>query len=172
MILFGLETASERMMAHMIKGTRLDNVRRILQESHDAGIWNHTFFFFGFPGETLEDAQETVNFVYGNGELINSAAMGTFLLERYAPAHTYPKTFGITKIVERPEADLGFYFDYEVASGLDQAAAELVTSSVERALPRKQFPQFYVSDVYRFLYASHIAETGTPLPPWIGTTAE
>ena len=31
---------------------------RILQESNDAGIWNHTFFFFGFPGETLEDAQE------------------------------------------------------------------------------------------------------------------
>src|SRR5579883_876159 len=95
MILFGLETASQRMMEIMVKGTRLENIRRILRDSHDVGIWNHTFFFFGFPGETLDDAQETVNFVFENGELINSASMGTFLLERYAPAFTYPKAFGI-----------------------------------------------------------------------------
>ena len=91
--------------------------------------------------------------VWENGELINSASMGTFLLERYAPAHTYPKMFGITRVIARPESDLGFYFDYEVASGLDQAAAEVVTNGVAAALPRKRYPQFYVSDVYRFLYA-------------------
>ncbi len=168
MILFGLETASERMIAHMVKGVRHENVQRILDESHAAGIWNHTFFFFGFPGETVEDAQQTVNFVYQNGARINSASMGTFLLERYAPAHTYPKAFGITRVIERPDADLGFYFDYEVASGMDMAMAELVTSRVEEALPRKAYPQFYVSDVYRFLYASHLAETGAELPSWIG----
>lgn len=168
MILFGLETASERMMDRMIKGTRLENVARILEESHQAGIWNHTFFFFGFPGETIDDAQETVDFVYRNGERINSAAMGTFLLERYAPAHTYPKAFGVKRIVERPEADLAFYFDYEVESGMDAATAETVTSSVERALPRKPYPQFYVSDVYRFLYATRLQETSGDLPAWIG----
>jgi radical SAM superfamily enzyme YgiQ (UPF0313 family) len=168
MILFGLETASERMIDHMVKGVRLENVGRILRESHEVGIWNHTFFFFGFPGETLEDAQETVNFVYANGERINSASMGTFLLERYAPAHTYPKAFGISRVIERPESDLGFYFDYEVESGLDMATAELVTRRVEEALPRKPYPQFYVSDVYRFLYAAHLAETGAAMPAWIG----
>jgi radical SAM superfamily enzyme YgiQ (UPF0313 family) len=168
MILFGLETASERMIDHMVKGVRLENVSRILRESHEAGIWNHTFFFFGFPGETIEDAQQTVNFVYANGERINSASMGTFLLERYAPAHTYPKAFGVTRVIEHPESDLGFYFDYEVESGLDMATAELVTRRVEEALPRKPYPQFYVSDVYRFLYAAHLAETGAAMPAWIG----
>jgi radical SAM superfamily enzyme YgiQ (UPF0313 family) len=168
MILFGLETASERMIDRMVKGVRLENVGRILRESHDAGIWNHTFFFFGFPGETIEDAQQTVNFVYEKGELINSASMGTFLLERYAPAHTYPKAFGITRILERPESDLGFYFDYEVESGLDMTTAEMVTTRVEEALPKKVYPQFYVSDVYRFLYAAHLAQTGSRLPAWIG----
>jgi anaerobic magnesium-protoporphyrin IX monomethyl ester cyclase len=156
------------MMEIMVKGTRLENIRRILRDSHDVGIWNHTFFFFGFPGETLDDAQETVNFVFENGELINSASMGTFLLERYAPAFTYPKAFGITRIIERPDADLAFYFDYEVASGLDPATAELVANRFEAALPRKQFPQFYVSDVYRFLYASYLSERHAAMPPWIG----
>ncbi len=171
MILFGLETASQRVMEVMVKGTRLENIRRILQESHDVGIWNHTFFFFGFPGETMDDAQETANFVFENGELINSASMGTFLLERYAPAHTYPSAFGITRIIDNADADLAFYFDYEVASGMDQATAELVASRFEEALPRKQFPQFYVSDVYRFLYACHLSEHHATMPPWIGEAA-
>jgi len=172
MIMFGLESASQPIVERMVKGTRQENVTRILGESHDAGIWNHTFFFFGFPGETIEDAQATVNFVYQNGDQINSASMGTFLLERYAPAHTFPKAFGITRVIERPEADLGFYFDYEVASGMDPATAEIVTRRVEEALPHKPFPQFYVSDVYRFLYASHLADRGLPHPPWIGEPAE
>jgi len=36
------------------------------------------------------------------------------------------------------------------------------------ALPRKPFPQFYVSDVYRFLYAAHLSEQRAGMPPWIG----
>ena len=171
MLLFGLESASQRVMDGMVKGTRLDHIQRILEESHAAGIWNHTFFFFGFPGETMEDAQETANFVFANGELINSASMGTFLLERYAPAHTFPKSFGITRIIERPDADLAFYFDYEVASGMDAATAELVAARFEEALPRKPYPQFYVSDIYRFLYAAHLNEQRRALPGWIGAPA-
>lgn len=167
MVLYGLETASQRVMDAMVKGTKLDVIGRVLRESHDAGIWNHTFFFFGFPGETIEDAQETANFIFGHGDQINSAAMGTFLLERYAPAHAFPKACGITRVIERPDADLGFYFDYEVASGMDAATAELVAARFEEALPRKQHPQFYVNDVYRFLYAAHLAERQEPLPPWI-----
>lgn len=168
MILFGLETASPRMMDFMVKGTQMENVERVLGESHDLGIWNHTFFFFGFPGETIEDAQETANFVFAHGDQINSASMGTFLLERYAPAHTYPKAFGVKRVIERPDADLAFYFDYEVESGLDAATADLVATRFEESLPKKSFPQFYVSDVYRFLYAAHLNEQHLPMPPWIG----
>jgi anaerobic magnesium-protoporphyrin IX monomethyl ester cyclase len=168
MILFGLESASQRVMDFMVKGTKLDHIRRILQESHDVGIWNHTFFFFGFPGETIDDAQDTANFVFENGERINSAALGTFLLERYAPAHAYPHAFGIKRVIENPEADLGFYFDYEVESGLDAATADVVAARFEESIPPKQFPQFYVSDVYRFLYAAHLSELGAALPAWIG----
>lgn len=168
MLLFGLESAAQPVMDAMVKGTRLEHVQRILQESHAAGLWNHTFFFFGFPGETIEHAQETADFVFANGELINSAALGTFLLERYAPAHQYPNAFGITRILERPEADLAFYFDYEVAAGIDAATAELVAARFEEALPPKPYPQFYVSDVYRFLYAAHLQERGAVMPPFIG----
>ncbi|NWG19888.1 MAG: radical SAM protein [Chloroflexi bacterium] len=165
MILFGLESASEAIMDRMVKGTKLEHMHRILRESSDAGIWNHTFFFFGFPGETLDDAQQTVNFLYEHKYHIHSAALGTFLLEIDAPAHRFPESFGITKVIDPPEKDLAIYFDYEVAAGMDAAMAELVESRFMDTMPVKPYPQFYVNDVYRFLYACHLREQGVPPPP-------
>jgi radical SAM superfamily enzyme YgiQ (UPF0313 family) len=167
MILFGLETASEAIVQRMVKGTQLPHMNRILEESAEVGIWNHTFFFFGFPGETIADAQETVNFLFKHKYHVNSAAMGTFLLERYAPAHRFPKTFGIKRVIEPPEKDLAIYFDYEVESGMDEQLAERVADRFLDTLPNKRFPHFYVHDVYRFLYASHLAQHGQSLPPWL-----
>lgn len=167
MILFGLESASDAIMDQMIKGTQLEHMHRILRESAEVGIWNHTFFFFGFPGETLEDAQETVNFLYEHKYHINSAAMGTFLMERYSPAHRFPASFGVKRIIEETDKDLAIYFNYEVESGMNEDMAELVMDRFLDTLPDKRYPQYYVSDVYRFLYASHLSEQELPKPPWL-----
>lgn len=169
MILFGLESASQPIIDLMVKGTELEHMSRILGDSAEAGIWNHTFFFFGFPGETIDDAQQTVNFLYGHKPYIHSAALGTFLMERHSPAHRFPKSFRVKRIIEEPDKDLAIYFDYEVESGMDDNLAELVESHFLNALPRKPFPQFYVSDVYRFLYASRLHEQKLPMPPWLAT---
>ncbi|MEZ4659476.1 MAG: radical SAM protein, partial [Caldilineaceae bacterium] len=167
MILFGLESASDAIMDQMVKGTQLPHVDRILGESAEAGIWNHTFFFFGFPGETLQDAQQTVNFLYKHKEHIHSAAMGTFLMERYSPAHRAPHAFGVKRIIEEPDKDLAIYFDYEVEAGMDDKMADLVAERFLDTLPDKRYPQYYVSDVYRFLYASYLSERQLPKPPWL-----
>jgi hypothetical protein len=171
-ILFGLESASEAIMQRMLKGTRLDIMHRILRESAEAGIWNHTFFFFGFPGETLDDAQQTVNFLYEHKQHINSAGFGTFLLEIDAPVHHSPSSFGVTRVIERPEKDLAIYFDYETAEGMDSQMVELLSSRFLEALPKKHFPQFYVNDIYRLLYACHLSRIGRPMPPWLAEEAE
>ena len=171
MIMFGLESASQAIIDHMIKGTELPHMSRILKESATAGIWNHTFFFFGFPGETLDDAQQTVNFIYAHGDQINSAAMGTFLMERLSPAYRYPASFGVSRIIEDPARDLAIYFPYEVSNGLDEAMAERVHDGVLDSLPTKPFPHFYVSDVYRFLYAGRLSLDGRPNPAWLAPAA-
>jgi len=167
MLLFGLETASERMIQHMVKGTQRDQMSRILNVSAQAGIWNHTFFFFGFPGETMEDAQETVNFVYAHQQAIHSASLGEFVLERYSPAHLDPKRYGIRRIIQKPEQDLAIYFDYELESGLDENLAHTLVERLLDVLPTKRFGQYYVHDVYRFLYVSHLHTQGQPLPLWL-----
>ena len=172
MLLFGLEAASQPVIDRIGKGTQLEEVRRILRQSAKAGIWNHIFFFFGFPGETISDAQETVNLIYGEQQHVHSAAPGTFLLERYAPAHRFPERYGIKRVSQPPESDLAIYFDYQVESGMDEEMAELAMSRLLDVLPTRPFGQYYVHDTYRFLYASHLREQGKPLPPWLVPEAQ
>ena len=167
MLLFGLETASQPIMRYMAKGTQLDTMSRILLESARAGVWNHTFFFFGFPGETIDHAQETVNFVYEHQQAIHSASPGAFVLERYAPVHRSLETYGVRRIVEDPDRDLAIYFDYEVESGMDEEMAELTVSRFVDSLPEKRFGQYYANDAYRFLYASHLRDHGVSFPSWL-----
>ena len=167
MILFGLESASEPVIQLMEKGTDLEHMSRILRESHDAGIWNHTFFFFGFPGETLDDAQDTVNFLYAHKWYIHSASLGTFLMERDSPAHRFPGRYGVKRIIQAPDKDLEIYFDYDVEEGLDAAMADLIMSRFMDTLPDKAYPQYYANDVYRLLYASHLKENHLAMPRWL-----
>ena len=166
-LLFGLETASERMIEHMVKGTQRETMSRILKESAQAGIWNHTFFFFGFPTETMEDAQDTINFIYAHQASIHSASPGEFVLERYSPVYLDPARFGVRRIIEKPERDLAVHFDYELESGIDRAMAETIVERLLDVLRSKRFCQFYVHDVYRFLYASHLHAQGQALPLWL-----
>jgi anaerobic magnesium-protoporphyrin IX monomethyl ester cyclase len=169
MLLFGLETASEPVMECMAKGTQLKHMSRILCESTEAGIWNHTFFFFGFPGETINHAQETVNFIFEHKHAIHSASPGAFALERYSPAHRFPQAYGVKRIIDDPDRDLAIFFDYEVESGMDGEMAELVASRFVDTLPEKRFGHFYINDTYRFLYASHLRDHGIPFPSWLVT---
>ena len=167
MLLFGLEAAAGATMRAIDKGIRVAEVERILRQSAETGIWNHLFFFFGFPGETIEDAQETIDLIYRHKQHSHSAAPGTFLLERYAPAHLHPRRYGIDHIVDPPDKDLAIYFDYRVHDGMDEALADFAMSRFLEMLPRKRYGQYYVHDTYRFLYASHLREQGKPLPPWL-----
>lgn len=168
MMLFGLETASEPMIERMDKGTRLADMGRILKDGAQAGIWNHTFFFFGFPGEKMENAQDTVNFVYAHQQWIHSASLGTFLLERYSPAHQRPAQFGIRKIIEKPEKDLGIYFDYHLSDGIDEEMAETLVQHLLHVIPQKRFGHYYIHDTYKLLYAAFLHDKDRSLPLWIG----
>lgn len=67
-----------------------------LRAGHDAGIWNHTFVFFGFPTETESEAEETIQFLLRHADIIHSEGTGTFSFEHNAPiSHISRKTAGV-----------------------------------------------------------------------------
>jgi anaerobic magnesium-protoporphyrin IX monomethyl ester cyclase len=150
MLFFGLETASERMIEHMGKDTQRETMSHILEENAQAGIRNHTFYFFGFPTETVENVQDTIDFLYAHQASIHSASPGEFVLECYSPGHRDPARFGVRRSIEKSEQDLAVHFGYELESGIDAATVHTIGKQLLDDLPAKRFFQFYVHDVYFF----------------------
>ncbi|HEX2449245.1 MAG TPA: radical SAM protein [Methyloceanibacter sp.] len=125
----GLESANERMQRHMKKNNTQRVMLSNLRDAHSAGIWNHTFNFFGFPTETREEALETAQFLIDHADIIHSEGTGTFSFEHNAPIAKHPANFGVTNVVEKPDNVLELYYDYDVVTGLtQQQATELVAT--------------------------------------------
>jgi hypothetical protein len=105
-----------------------------LTDAHDAGIWNHTFNFFGFPTETRSEALDTVQFLIDHADIIHSEGTGTFSFEHNAPISKHPEAFGVSRVIEKHDSVLELYYDYEVTAGLTQ---EQATGMVELFRMRK-----------------------------------
>jgi hypothetical protein len=126
-ISWGMESGSQNVLDLMNKGTRAVFAQRVLRDSAAAGIWNHAFAMFGFPGETEENVEETLRFVEQTGEAMHSLAFGTFRLEQCSPLfdnaqqrgltlHSYPSTY------IRPD----YQYDENGVSGFSVAYARVL----------------------------------------------
>ncbi len=62
-ISYGTESGSQRMLDLMGKGTTVEDNERANRITKEAGINSHTSWFFGYPGETPETIQETIDFI-------------------------------------------------------------------------------------------------------------
>jgi len=120
----GLETASERVQKHMLKNNKQKTMVDNLQFGHDAGIWNHTFNFFGFPTETEEEAEETIQFLLNHSDILHSEGTGTFVFEHNAPIHNSPERFGVKSVRSKTDTVLDLFYEYEPETGLDAEGAK------------------------------------------------
>jgi anaerobic magnesium-protoporphyrin IX monomethyl ester cyclase len=122
-LMFGLESANDRVLALIDKGTTKEVERDVLQKSHKAGIWNHSFLFFGFPTETRPEAQETIDFLRDNLDSIHSFGPGVFLLNRDSSCYQYPEKFSIERIIEDPERNIAMNLDFVAKEGMSREEA-------------------------------------------------
>ena len=63
MLQLGLESGSQQVLDRLQKGTRLDEVARMLDNLRQAGIATYVYIMLGTPGETREDAELTLQFL-------------------------------------------------------------------------------------------------------------
>lgn len=133
MLMFGLESGSQRIVSAMRKGTRVANFRPILECCEAAGIAVRYDFMVGFPGETVEDVQASYDFICDNRDVIDtpfsSYSVAAFELRSGVPVEQDPDGYGISG-AGRLRGDLDDQFEYEVTTGLSEA---------ERAGWREQF---------------------------------
>jgi len=93
---FGIESGSQKIINRMRKGFKIKDAARILQDAHNAGIETTVNFMIGFPGETEEDFQQTLNFISQNWQYISSiGSMSSCWIEPYTYIFDHPEEFDI-----------------------------------------------------------------------------
>ena len=108
---YGMESANERVLELMDKHVKQAVIKHNLEQAANAGIWNHVMAFYGFPGETREEAEETRRFVIDNQPNIHSVELFYFVAYRHTPMVRNPEKFGIT-IHKQEEYDLPLDYYY------------------------------------------------------------
>jgi radical SAM superfamily enzyme YgiQ (UPF0313 family) len=108
---YGMESANERVLGLMDKHVKKSVIERNLRDAAKAGIWNHVMAFYGFPGETREEAEETRRFILDNQPYIPSVELFYFVAYRHTPMVRNPDKFGIT-IHKQEEYDLPLDYYY------------------------------------------------------------
>ena len=106
---YGMESANERVLNLMDKHAKKSVIENNLHLAAKAGIWNHVMAFYGFPGETRDEALETRQFVLDNQPVIHSVELFYFVAYRHTPMDRNPEKFGITI---HKQADYDLPLDY------------------------------------------------------------
>jgi anaerobic magnesium-protoporphyrin IX monomethyl ester cyclase len=66
-VFYGVESGSDAVLEKMCKGQTRELVQRAATQTRDAGMVQHWFVMFGYPGETLEDIESTIDMVLDVG---------------------------------------------------------------------------------------------------------
>ena len=156
----GFETGSERVLRLMGKATTTKQIQQSLEFSSRNGIWNHVMGFFGFPGETYEDAKSSMQFLENNKEHIHSIGFGTFDLTKYSPVMKNAEKFGVT-YAKNPEWDLALDYYFTVKKGLGIEGAGRVLEEFEQNHYRGWDLRVYIRE-YLFLYIAHYRTNKLP----------
>ncbi len=156
----GYESGSERVLQLMDKATTTEIIQRSLELSSRHGVWNHVMGFFGFPGETYEEAKFSTKFLEDNRDHVHSIGFGTFDLSKHTPVAKNPEKFGIT-VYKNPDWDLAMDYYFTVKKGLSIEDAERVFEEFEQNHYAGWDLKIFVRE-YVFLYVSYFGTNKLP----------
>ncbi len=102
-LMFGLESASQRVNDLMNKGVNVKKAQNIIDILKKHGISCNVSAMIGFPGETQEEMLETVDFLKSNFSPKFSAYLSIFSLNYGSYVYNNPEEFGITYIEDNKD---------------------------------------------------------------------
>ncbi|MFC1740964.1 B12-binding domain-containing radical SAM protein [Nanoarchaeota archaeon] len=133
-VTWGVESASDRVLKLMRKGTNIEDATKVIRASHKAGITNVTYIILGFPTETEEEAITTIDWLKGNEAHIDLVSTAIFGLQKGSPVYNNPEEFCITKITETKRTILDESIEYEVSEGMTKEDANDFRGRYKRTL--------------------------------------
>jgi anaerobic magnesium-protoporphyrin IX monomethyl ester cyclase len=100
---YGMESANQLTLDRMDKGTTVESIEHALKYGYNAGIAVEVGTIVGYPGETPEQARDTLEFIRRNREYIERGDPGLFRMLRGAPIEAGMERHGLTPLRPRDE---------------------------------------------------------------------
>ena len=97
-LVWGLETGSRRLQKLIHKGIDLDEFARILEWSHEAGIYNSIEVIGGLPFETDEDIEESLAYITQLRPFVDQMYLNPFSLITGSLMHKSSEKYGLTNV--------------------------------------------------------------------------
>lgn len=108
-VAFGIESGNDRVLELMRKGVDRETLTSVNRLFHDAGIATQWMTFTDHPGETIDEALDTVAWIESEQDRVDSFIIGRFGLEAGADVAQDPSRYGISRIYYAPGDELRLY---------------------------------------------------------------
>ena len=137
--LWGLESASPKILEKMNKGINVDTAQKIIRTAHSVGIANLVTWMYNFPEDTIEDFNLTYNFFKKNIKFIKIIAFCAFRLPTFSYMYSHPEEFGLDKeLIKQAEIRLqyndlipGDMIGYKISSTQEEKIREIKKACYE-----------------------------------------
>ena len=160
MLQLGLESGSQAVLDTLKKGITLETVEKILNNLKRAEISSYVYIMLGAPGETLIDAEMTLDFLESHAEKIGFLNISIMNLPRGSELLDNPELYGISSSgLQDEHSTLGLYHQFKSNSGWDRVDARnflnqrLLKSSIIREIIKRDPPLF--SSNHAFFFTQH-----------------
>jgi len=123
-LMFGFESAVQRTLDLIDKGTKVTDVPAILSACKKASISVRLDAMIGFPTETEKESKYTLKYIRRHRYLIDTpfsiTPLSIFELQKDSPIIKNPEKYGVYP--KKPlRGDLDYQVDYEIRNGMDYA---------------------------------------------------
>jgi len=135
-IIWGVESGSNRILSLMKKGTNVEDMSKVLEDSFKVGISNIAYVMFGFPTETKDEFVETIDFLKSHSDYIDLISHAVFGLQKEAYIYSHPEEFDISSINLVERTVLEPRINYVVDSGMSNDEAKKMVWRYRKTLAK------------------------------------
>lgn len=127
MIGFGLESANQRVLDFVNKGTKFDIIKRIIRDARKLKLGIYFQTMIGIPSETMEEALDTLGFLTRHPDAVGrNPAFNIYYLIPKNRVFQNPKQYGIKIDYSRPLPFKYFYSFKQIAGNIDRSKAQKI----------------------------------------------
>jgi hypothetical protein len=132
-----MESGSDRMLALMRKGVGRETLTAVNRTFHEAGVATAWMTFTDHPGESPEEALETVRWIESELDHVDLFVVGEFGLESGSDVARHPERYGVSRIYYAAGDDFRLHALFLEGSGKRaEADRERIDAMVRRLASR------------------------------------